>query len=119
MSKVTLYPHEEKWRKTGLLDGVDGVEKALLAQNLEMVAKYVLSQDGVEPERDLNEKAGFIFPVVVRLFMENKLRFLDTPRLAKQFYNHFSGWFTRLYKVYRMDDAEFVDKYIHDFNLTG
>lgn len=86
---------EQKWRKTGLLDGNDGIDSELLAHNLNEAAYLLIAEDNETKNKERMEfKAVILLPIVVRLF-DVGMRVINIEML----YRDFSDWLTEKMKI--------------------
>ena len=67
---------EERWRKTGLLEGHDGYESLVLANNLQEAVEYLMTRN----PKNYQSRMGLFLPIVVRLFNEHNI---TSPNLEK------------------------------------
>ena len=109
----------KKWLKSGLIDeDLSKLDKAILANNLEEAAQELLNRTD-EPNNEREKKAGLFLPIIVRLFLEKKLKVIDD---MTAFYNAFSEFYNVNWDKYTttgyygMDsEAEFCCDYVDQF----
>lgn len=99
---------EERWRKTGLLDGQEGFDASLLAGFLEDAAQVLWNRAEPGSFVTLAKKAGFFLPIIVRLFNERGVRILNADKL----YTVFDEFYDKYNDVFELDEAEFCHCFV-------